>query len=108
MLVAGGFTLLTALLLGKGLLAVLGGLNLLIGLGWLSRPIFVVHEDRVELKNLLGMTMKTHQFSGLAELEVRGKKLFRRGERKALAGSGLVHSADWERVVAAVDRATSS
>ena len=59
MIVAGLFIGGTSVLTGALLLAGLGCLPLLIGIGYAIQPWFVVHERSTEIKNLFGMTMKT-------------------------------------------------
>lgn len=70
LLICGAFILAVGLLLATPLRIGLGVLSSLIGIGFLTQPWFVVFPDRIELRNLLGMTMKTHPFA-LAGLEVR-------------------------------------
>ena len=67
--------------------------------------MFVVHSDRIEMRNLLGMTTKTHSYGSMADLEVRGRKIVRKGERKALASALVGRGSDWEVAKAAIEGA---
>jgi hypothetical protein len=104
MLVLGIIVLVLGLMVGKGLQLLIGGLNIGIGIAYLTQPWFVVFEDRIEIRNLLGMTMKTHTISSLAELEVREKKVYRIGEARPLRGAGgfLARSDDIAAVQVAI------
>ncbi len=99
------FILFTGLALGGLHLLLLGVMNLAIGLGITVQPMFVVHDDRIEMRNLLGMTMKTHTYPSLAALEIRGRKIHRKGEDKALASALVGRGSDWEVVRAAIEGA---
>jgi hypothetical protein len=99
------FILFTGLALGGLHLLFLGALNLALGVGISLQPMFVVHDDRIEMRNLLGMTMKTHTYDSLASLEIRGRKVFRKGESKALASALVGRGSDWEVVCGAIEAA---
>ena len=108
-----------ALALG-GLLWVLGAMakttptffvaavNTLLGILYLTRPYFVVGPHAVELKNMLGMTMRRFEFGTLGDLEASpdGKVIFRiepNGQRTRLKlVRWLAHGPDWQRFVAIV------
>ncbi len=109
LLVLAAFVLFTGLYTGALHLLLVGAVNGAVALGITFAPMFVVHADRIEMRNLLGMTMRTHTFDSLADLEIRGSKIFRRsGESKALAGAGFIgRGSDWARVVAAVEGASA-
>ena len=98
-LLASAFILFSGVVTGKIMLLGLGALNFLVSLGYLTRPMLVVHRHQVELKNLLGMTMKTLD-APLVELEVRDGALFH-GQKK-IAGGMLARAADMDRIAAAV------
>jgi len=97
MLLAGAFTGFAGLLVGKVLLMGLGALHVFLGVAYLVAPVVVVHADRIEMKNLFGMTLKTHQVA-VSDLELQGKKIFRRGDAKPLAGGVFLRGADVERL----------
>jgi hypothetical protein len=103
MLVAGAFILGSSLLItGNLLLAGLGAFHILVAIGFLVQPAFVVQEKQIEVKNILGMTLKTHDVA-LADLEVRDNKLYRNGESKALAGGFFARGDDLAKVQAAIE-----
>lgn len=101
MVALAAFTVVAGLVTGKLMLLAIGGLNIVVGLGFATRPMFVVHEGRVELKNLFGMTMKTVDVP-LDQLELRDGKLYRRGQSKPVAGSMMSRKDDMDRVAAAL------
>lgn len=105
MLVAGVFILGTGLLLGTVLQIGLGALNTLLGLGFLTQPWFVVFSDRIELRNVLGMTLKTHSIGSLEEIEVRDGKVHSRSGRFNPIGGWLARSSDLEAVAEAIRKA---
>lgn len=80
-----------ALLLGAGALcfvlglivrtpssALIGAMNVVIGVLYLTRPYFVLTRHAIELRNLLGTTMRRYAFDELAHLAVSddGKSVF--------------------------------
>ncbi len=96
------FILGTGLFLGKPMLIFLGAMQLFIGVQYLRSAIYVVHEREIEVKNLLGMTLKRHTFGGLSELLVEGGKLWHAppgGTRKSLVAVRMVHPADRDELV---------
>lgn len=103
LLVLGLFILGVGLLIGSAMQLGLGTLHTLVGLGFLTRPWFVVHDDRIELKNILGFTLKTHSFSGLSELEMRDGKVASRRESFKPLGGWLARGDDMQQVQAAVN-----
>lgn len=100
---------LALLCVGVGLMAktpstvLIGGLNTLLGVLYLVRPYFVVGPRAIELKNLLGMTMRRYVFVDLGALEVGpdGKSVFHidpGGARTRLKLTRwLADGADWRR-----------
>src|SRR5687768_5266032 len=54
---------------------VLGIGQLVLGGAITSQPIAVVFSDRVEIRNLLGLTLETLRIAGLHELHIDGNKL---------------------------------
>ncbi|MCA9616213.1 MAG: hypothetical protein H6721_27565 [Sandaracinus sp.] len=61
LLMAGLFTLGVGIFVGKAMLLLLGSMNALVGLGFTTRPFAVVTSRGVEMRNLLGMTMRLHE-----------------------------------------------
>jgi hypothetical protein len=83
---------------------VVGGLNLVVGILMLTRPLYVLSEGVLEVKNLLGMTVRRYVFDSLSEFEVEPSGAIwhvdRSGARKKVRISRLtVASADWKRLV---------
>jgi hypothetical protein len=75
MTVGGAFILLVCFIVGTPFtLLLVGALNLLLGVAFLTRPWFVVFDDRIEIRNVLGMIMNTHEISGL-RIEVKNGKV---------------------------------
>ncbi|MAC26867.1 MAG: hypothetical protein CMH59_10380 [Myxococcales bacterium] len=99
MLVAGAFIGGTGLLLGKLLLMGLGAMHVLVGLGYATQPWFVVHHGSIELKNLFGMTVKTHPI-GLKDLTYRDGKLMPKDGGKPCLGGFLARKDDLEAIAA--------
>jgi hypothetical protein len=58
----------------------------------------------VQLRNLLGMTMKRHAFTSLADLELRGGRLCLNGKPVG-AGKVMLRGSDWEALGRAIDDA---
>lgn len=99
MIVAGVFVGGTGILVGKLMLMGLGALHLLIGIGYSVQPWFVVHESSTEIKNLLGMTMKTVP-AGLAGLELRDGKLQPKDGGKPKLGGFMARQGDIDAIAA--------
>ncbi len=106
--VAALFILSVGLLISNPMSIGLGAMNGLLALGFLFQPWFVVEPGRIGVRNLLGMTLKSHDFETLADFEVRGRHLHWRADGKKVKGVGgfLVRGSDWDRLAAAVARAS--
>jgi hypothetical protein len=87
------------LFLGRPTLLGLGALNFLVGLGYAFQPWFIVHEDSIEMKNVLGMTLKRHPV-GLKDLVLRGGKLEPKSGGKPRLGGILAREADIQAIAA--------
>jgi hypothetical protein len=87
--------------------AVTGGITLLASIGFLTQPVLVVAAGEVQMRNLLGMTMKRHEFGSLADLELRDGRL-RVKDQPVGSGRWLMHRADWERLGRAIETARAS
>jgi hypothetical protein len=102
------FILGVAFLVGKPFpQAITGGILLLVSLGYLSQPVFVVAPGEVQLRNLLGMTMKRHPFASLADLELRDGRLHVNGQPVG-AGRFMVRGSDWDALGRAIEDARAS
>lgn len=102
LLLAGVFILFGGLVTGRVLGMGLGALHTLVAIGFLTQPMFVVHTRRVEMKNILGMTLKTIDVR-LAELEVRDGALYHEGRK--IGGGMIARGADMERLTEVVNDA---
>jgi hypothetical protein len=103
-----GLNLYVFLLTGKGMHAGLAGLFALIGVLYLFGNLLVVTETEVQLKNPMGMTVKSYPIQSLRDLEMDGNKLFvtGAGERKKIAGLGFAAAGgDVARLRRAIDDA---
>ncbi|TNE91691.1 MAG: hypothetical protein EP330_04355 [Deltaproteobacteria bacterium] len=104
--VAGLFMLGVGLLVGELTQLVLGCMNVLLGFLFATQPMWVLTGTEIQVRNALGMTLKRHGYSSLAELEVRGGSLHRKSDGSKLVGKSFVgRQADWDAVVAAVSGA---
>jgi len=102
MLVCAAFILGVALLTGQYFpQAFTGTILLVVSLGYLTQPAFVVTQNEVQVRNLLGMTLRTHPFEKLSQLTVVGGKLEVKGT-PVRAPRWLLASGDWERLEALV------
>ena len=80
-LAAGLFVLITGLALrGRGILLVNGGILLLVGLLQLVQPVVIIVEGEIQVRNLLGMTMKRFAFRP-EDVTFEGLKIFVAGQR---------------------------
>ena len=70
------FILFVSFLIGPSLNLVIGFLNLFIGIQMLTKPVVVITEREIELKNLMGMTMRRVAFNSYAELEIEDGSLY--------------------------------
>lgn len=95
LLLLGLFTLGVGVVVGKPMLLLVGALNTLVGLGFTTRPFALVTDRGVEMKNLLGMTMKTHAVPK-EHLAVRGGSIVDARSGKKLAGGMLARREDLE------------
>lgn len=106
MLCAAVFILAVGLLLAEPIQLVVGTVNLLVGALFLGQPWIVVTSREIQVRNLLGMTLKRHAYDSLAALTVVDGALHKDGAL-VIGKSFVARSDDWERVLAAVDAARS-
>jgi hypothetical protein len=59
-----------AAFLGNPLTLALGVFNLVIGILMLTRPLYVLGPASLEVKNLLGMTLKRYAYRNISEFEI--------------------------------------
>lgn len=107
-LVLSVFILGTAMLTQTTHLLLIGGLNIGVSLGFLTQPMFVVTPGQIEMRNMLGMTLKTHDYVSLADLEIDGANLVRKsdGQRLARVGPIMTRAADVAALRRAIDNAS--
>lgn len=70
LIVLAALLLAMATFLGNPMTMALGGLNLVIGILMLTKPLYVLGPGALEVKNLLGMTMKRYVFRNISEFEI--------------------------------------
>lgn len=70
LIVLAALLLAMATFLGNPMTMALGGLNLVIGILMLTKPLYVLGPGALEVKNLLGMTMKRYAFRNISEFEI--------------------------------------
>ena len=98
MLLAGGFMLFVGLTLKNPMQLGLGVMNALIGLGFSTQPWFLVYPDRIEVKNVLGMTMKTHSFPGPSDLQIVDDKVQSKSGAFKPVGGWLARAEDFDKL----------
>ena len=75
--------------------------------GYAPRQVELVVEDRtIELKNPIGMTLKTFVIDSPADLEIQGRKLFitSHGQKKKISGL-MANGAQWRELTQAIHKA---
>jgi len=78
-----------------------------VGLMYMVSTLFVVGPSSVQVKNPLGMTLRTYPFDSPHALEIEGRKLWVTmpdGRRKKLNGF-MAASGDWAELIRAVHEA---
>jgi hypothetical protein len=106
MLLSALFILVVAFSLGKLFpQAITGGILLLVSIGFLTQPAIVVTSSEVQMRNMLGMTLKRHPFGSLAELKMRDGALYS-GERK-IASRRMLDAMEWRKLELAIEKASS-
>ena len=107
LLLAAGF-LASAAYYGDALLGVIGLLNLWFAYSWSITPTFTLFRSQLETYSRLGTVRRRTYFTGLDQLEARGRQLYLRDVRLPVADATLARSQDWHRVVEAVDAARAA
>jgi hypothetical protein len=82
----------------------IGALNLVVGILMLTRPLYVLGDGSLQVKNLFGMTMRRYEYSSLSQFVVEPAGAIwhtdRGGTRRKVRISRLtVASADWKRLI---------
>lgn len=70
LIVLASLLLAMAAFLGNFMTMALGAFNLVIGILMLTRPLYVLGPGSLEVKNLLGMTMKRYAYRNISEFEI--------------------------------------
>lgn len=100
---AGGMQLFTASLTGSPLNTGLGFLLGTLGVLQFVQPMFVYTGTEIQMRNLLGMTMKTHDVPDRALLMVEGNSVLYDGQTLIGSFSGMVcRGEDWEALKSAI------
>jgi len=81
----------------------------LVGVSHLMGALLVVDDRTIELKNPIGMTLKTFVIDSPADLEIQGRKLFitSAGQRKKISGL-MANGTQWRQLADAVAKAKTS
>lgn len=103
------FVGLSGLVTGAVHLLVIAVVNGAVAIGFAVQPWYVVKETSIEVRNLIGFTLKTHAFERLSDLEVRGSAVCRKGgEVLSGVGRSVSNRSDWEAMAAAIRQASHS
>jgi hypothetical protein len=87
--------------------AVTGSIILLVALGYLTQPAVVVAPGEIEVKNLLGMTLKRHELKSLAEVSLHDGRIWV-GNEKIGSPQWMLNRVDCERLEKEIRSATPS
>ncbi len=104
-LVAGLFIIYGGLVSGGPHLFLLGGLQVVVGALFLTKPWYVVHPDRIEVRNPFGMTVQTHRLRSLADLDVDGGTVRLEGVPLRGVSRGVARREDWAAFMKAIEAA---
>jgi hypothetical protein len=77
-----------------------------VGFSHLTGALLVVEDRTIELKNPIGMTLKTFVIDSPADLEIQGRKLWIRSgaEKKKISGL-MANGAQWRKLADAISAA---
>ncbi len=96
--------LFTLSLTGSPLNLILAGMFGVLGALQFVQPVALYTGESLEMKNMLGMTMKTHPVPDAALIRFDGRTMHYDGKKLIGAFSGWIYrSDDWEELVAAVE-----
>lgn len=96
-LIAGVFILITAFIIGNVLQLGMGAFFILIGLLFLTQPVLVVTNTEIQLKNMIGMTLKKALYQNKA-ITFDGNKLMVDGKRFFVGSAFNCKKADFAKV----------
>lgn len=87
---------------------VLGIMNTLIGVLILTNPVVLIDEQEIQIRNLLGITMRRVPHGGIQNLEIQGKHVYvkQNGETTKVKSINKTwtHPGDWKVMAAAIDK----
>lgn len=93
----------------QGMQLALAAIMGLVGLSHLFGALLVVDGNTLELKNPLGMTLKTFVVDTPADLEIEGRKLWvRQGADKKKISGLMANGAHWRALAKAIEAAKAS
>lgn len=107
-LVLGVLCLVLALMTRLWMTGAVGAMNTVLGILMLSRPLYVLGDGALQVKNLLGMTLKRYSYSSLSEFDVRADGSIwhqppgAAAPKKVRLSRIVVASADYRRLVDAL------
>ena len=83
-----------------------GAIMGLVGLSHLTGALLVVDDHTIELKNPIGMTLRTFVIDSPADLQIEGRKLWIRSgaEKKKISGL-MANGAQWRQLADAIAKA---
>ncbi len=78
----------------------------LVGVTHLTGALLIIEGNTIELKNPLGMTLKSFVIDSPNDLTIEGKKLWIRSgaEKKKISGL-MANGAQWKQLAAAIEKA---
>jgi hypothetical protein len=94
----GAVSLVLGLLAQTWASAVVGAISGLVGVLWLVNPIAVVSERALEIKNPLGLTLRTIPLESKRDLQVRDGKVFVKGGTRPVLAALVTHRPDVEEL----------
>lgn len=80
-----------ALYIGPNISTISGVIIFVISIMYLTKPAATYNDDKLEIKNLYGMTLKTYYF-GKGEFSIRDGKIYANGRKVKLSSIMLVQS----------------
>lgn len=103
-LVGAGLLLVMAPFVRTWMTGVIGVLNLVVGILMLTKPLYILGDGSLLVKNLFGMTMRRYDYESLSQFEVEPAGAIwhtdTAGMRRKVRISKLtVASADWKRLI---------
>jgi hypothetical protein len=86
----------------------LGALFAFVGISHLTGALLMIDDRTIELKNPIGMTLKTFVIESPADVEIEGRKLWiRTGATKKKISGLMANGAQWRQLADAIAKAKS-